>query len=296
MKRRSTQRSRHREAASLPSGPCARGFAGGPLLLIVVGIMALLAWRYLPWQGWLVVPDDAAVQGDRTAEVAAGPELTAPAEAAVTGGVAAAPSRPAQPQVTPRPAAPLEESPTAEAREAAAPSRPAVPAKTQGPAPLPPVPVAIPNLKVFVEADVHERAGLSAYSADSYAGVLRRELERVVASHLGGDALQAGGDNLGFREAFAEDPQRAPAEVCEGAGSRRVLLADLTIPSAGFSAVDSAYWPEVAFRAISCGDGRQHRRPKARLEPHRQDGFPFQHHFAERAEGFVASQAYFLQP
>ena len=53
---------------------------------------------------------------------------------------------------------------------------------------------------------------------------------------------------------------------------------------------------EVSYIAINCGDGRVHKSPKKRLEPHRLDTFEFQQQFSRRTQEFIASQGYFLKP
>ena len=70
----------------------------------------------------------------------------------------------------------------------------------------------------------------------------------------------------------------------------------MVVQAAGVSAVPSAYWPDVTFTAISCGDGRVHKSPAQRLEPHRLDSFEYQQLFARRSQDFLASQGYFLKP
>lgn len=369
--------SRVRDAA--PARPRACGFVGGPLLLIVLGIAALLAWRYLPVQEWLVTPvsdqgpperplvvlaersggeeppvaavttptppvaaetvtprgadmpdrieapepagEGAAVLADGSGAAGA-PQIgtgttSTPAPGAVVGIAKQGPqvatkaplpasAAPAQSQVPTSPAAkPIAATQTQSARQAVQrkpPVTPAPKAPTQLATIAPPKPAvvtaapSVANLRVFVQAEVNDRAGLGGYTEERFANLLRSDLERLVVDQLGAEAVQAGGANPAFRKQFAEDPEQARDAICREAGSQRVLLADLTIPSAGFSTVDSAYWPEVVFRAINCNDGRTRHRAKVRLEPHVRDSFPFQHQFAQRAENFLASQGYFLKP
>jgi hypothetical protein len=153
----------------------------------------------------------------------------------------------------------------------------------------------LPNLRVFVQADVHERAGLADISADRYAELLKVELTTVAGDYLGREAVQGEDTNMTFRDYLAEG-REGLEQICELAQAHRVLLADVEIAAAGFSNVDSAYWPEVSYIAINCGDGRVHKSPKKRLEPHRLDTFEFQQQFSRRAQEFIASQGYFLKP
>ena len=165
-----------------------------------------------------------------------------------------------------------------------------------------PVPVVRPppapaetGLRVLVEADVGDRSGLGRYTAESYASLLKGELETVSSDFLGAAAVQSGAPNLAFRDQLV-DGRAGVERLCSQAGVQRVLLADVSIPSGGFSSVASAYWPEVRFTAINCGDGRLHKSSSRRLEPQRADRFEYQKDFAQRAHDFVASQGYFLRP
>ena len=165
-----------------------------------------------------------------------------------------------------------------------------------------PVPVVRPppapaetGLRVLVEADVGERSGLGKFTAESYATLLKGELETVSSDFLGAAAVQSGAPNLAFRDQLA-DGRAGVERLCSQARVQRVLLADVSIPSGGFSSVASAYWPEVRFTAINCGDGRLHKSSSRRLEPQRTDRFEYQKDFAQRAHDFVASQGYFLRP
>ncbi len=153
----------------------------------------------------------------------------------------------------------------------------------------------LPNLRVFVQADVHERAGLGDLSADRYAEQLKVELTAVAGDYLGREAVQGEDPNMKFRDYLAEG-REGLEQICMLAQAQRVLLADVEISAAGFSDIDSAYWPEVSYIAINCGDGRVHKSPKKRLEPHRLDTFEFQRQFSRRAQEFIASQGYFLKP
>lgn len=158
----------------------------------------------------------------------------------------------------------------------------------------PPVPVEA-GLRVLVEADVGERSGLGKFTAESYATLLKGELETVSSEFLGAAAVQRGAPNLAFRDQLA-DGRPGIDRLCGQVQNQRVLLADVSIPSGGFSSVASAYWPEVRFTAINCGDGRLHKSSSKRLEPQRADRFEYQKDFSQRAHDFVASQGYFLRP
>ena len=309
-----------------------RGVASGPLLLIILGVLAILVWRFVPWDrlGERVVEEPESpkppilVEADpkppQSSEEAlgteslpsdTGPELVqsepetppvvvvepkAPAVAEVAPKTpprvgpesltAAKPAPPpaSKPKVTPQPAPKL------------SPSRKEQPEISRA-APVEPVVAepAKPNLRVLVEAEVDDRAGLGAYTPAKYAQLLKNELERVAVANLGENAVETGDVNLAFRERLGESNDGMTA-LCDQADAQRLLLADLRIPSAGFSTIDSAYWPEVSFVAINCADGRKHHRPHKRLEPSRQDRFAFQHQFMEYAQGFIVSQGYFLKP
>jgi hypothetical protein len=152
-----------------------------------------------------------------------------------------------------------------------------------------------PGLHVFVAADVDYRAGLDAYTAERYAALLQQELFAAAAAYLGPDGLADDVGNRAFREDLAAGGNSIE-QLCAQVDGGRILLADLTIPTAGFSTMESAYWPEVELKAINCSGNRLHRKPRQRLEPHHLDRFPYQHRFREMAEQFVASQAYFLKP
>ena len=323
---------RHRQTFYVSSRTLrARGLAGGPLLLIILGVLAIFIWRFAPWNrsGEHVVEESERpkppilVEADSKPpqlpekqlgpEVLpdAGPELveaqpvtppvvTVEPKAPVVAEVAPktpptarpesltavkpAPIPTPKPDVTPRPApkvTPLREEIPEILR--------AIPVEPAATAPVK------PNLIVLVEAEVDDRAGLGAYTPAQYALLLKEELEQVAVANLGKDAVETGGANLAFRERLGDGNDGMTA-LCDQADAQRLLLADLRIPSAGFSTIDSAYWPEVSFIAINCGDGRQHRRPYKRLEPNRQDRFAFQHQFMEYAQGFTVSQGYFLKP
>ena len=143
------------------------------------------------------------------------------------------------------------------------------------------------------------RRGESARAWQVYRRVLCHpaggELETVSSDFLGAAAVQSGAPNLAFREQLA-DGRAGIDRLCSQARVQRVLLADVSIPSGGFSSVASAHWPEVRFTAINCGDGRLHKSSSRRLEPQRTDRFEYQKDFAQRAHDFVASQGYFLRP
>ena len=207
----------------------------------------------------------------------------------------------AKPKLTPEPK--RESKPAAVVRPApaAAASKPPVVASVGTPV-VAPAPVArpepkpvLPNLRVFVEADVDEEAGLGSYSAVEYARKLQAELAAAVRDQLGPGAVPGNDANLAFRDRLAEG-RPGIEELCRAARARRMLMADLTVPSAGFSTLPSAYWPEVAFVAVNCVDGRMRQSPKQRLEPHRLDVFDYQQFFARRSKEFISSQGYFLEP
>ncbi|MCB1772927.1 MAG: hypothetical protein KDI88_04875 [Gammaproteobacteria bacterium] len=154
---------------------------------------------------------------------------------------------------------------------------------------------AKPQLRVFVEADVDERAGLGGFTTAAYGKRLKIELGLAVQEILGPAAVVTDDENLAFRE-LVRQGRDGLDRVCSQAGSARVLLADVTIEAAGFSAVDSAYWPQLRMIALNCENGLTQRTPKQRLEPHRLDRFGFQRNFSERAREFISSQGYFLAP
>ena len=210
----------------------------------------------------------------------------------------AAPDAVAARTVAPTPVKPKPIAPKPVASPAASRS-PEVVASIAKPVPVPvvrpPPAPADAGLRVLVEADVGERSGLGKFTAESYATLLKGELETVSSDFLGAAAVQSGAPNLAFREQLA-DGRAGIDRLCSQARVQRVLLADVSIPSGGFSSVASAYWPEVRFTAINCGDGRLHKSSSRRLEPQRADRFEYQKDFAQRAHDFVASQGYFLRP
>lgn len=146
---------------------------------------------------------------------------------------------------------------------------------------------------MFVEADADERAGLGAYTPTAYAALLKAELSEAVNGFLGADAVDSGGPNLAFRDEL-ERGARGVEDLCERAGSHRLLLADVNVPSSGFSTLPSAYWPHVTFTAINCNDGRLQKSQGKRLEPQSQDRFECQRDFVGLARAFIASRGYFL--
>ena len=210
----------------------------------------------------------------------------------------AAPDAVAARTVAPTPVKPKPIAPKPVASPAASRS-PEVVASIAKPVPVPvvrpPPAPADAGLRVLVEADVGERSGLGKFTAESYATLLKGELETVSSDFLGAAAVQSGAPNLAFRDQLA-DGRAGVERLCSQARVQRVLLADVSIPSGGFSSVASAYWPEVRFTAINCGDGRLHKSSSRRLEPQRTDRFEYQKDFAQRAHDFVASQGYFLRP
>lgn len=174
-------------------------------------------------------------------------------------------------------------------------SKPTVVASLSQPKPVPPAAPVRPALRIFVEADAHERAGLGNLTPTEYARLLRGELLAIAADYLGPDAVARDDSNLAFRADLA-DGRSGIDRLCAKAQTPRVLLADVTVESAGFSSLPSAYWPDVTFTAISCADGRVHKSQAQRLEPQRTDRFEYQQLFARRSQDFIASQGYFLKP
>lgn len=323
---------------------------GGPLMVLLVGALAIVVWRFVPFGQLQQTPPVAEADVGRATDTAAPlPAPAAPpipqAPAAPTLSEAATPSPPVTsaevqaplpPSVVNEPAAPAPPAvaavvpspvnapavakvspPKVSPPEVSPPKvsqpRPSQPkggqsapprvevAKAAPPKPLPPkvaeptAPAPLPPLRIFVEADVDDEAGLGAYSASQFAGMLRGELAAVAGSYLAPGVVRSGDDNLGFREHLAAG-RSGIERLCQQADASRLLLADVTVPSAGFSALPSAYWPQVAFTAINCNDGRVHKRQKKRLEPNRLDNFEYQQHFYQQSESFVASQGYFLKP
>ncbi|MCB1799595.1 MAG: hypothetical protein KDI67_11990 [Gammaproteobacteria bacterium] len=237
---------------------------------------------------------------------APGPVSPATPDAVAARAVASTPVAPeaeVRAPVEPKPVAPKPVIPTRVApKPVASPATsrsPEVVASIAKPAPVPvvrpPPAPAETGLRVLVEADVGDRSGLGRYTAESYASLLKGELETVSSDFLGAAAVQSGAPNLAFRDQLV-DGRAGVERLCSQAGVQRVLLADVSIPSGGFSSVASAYWPEVRFTAINCGDGRLHKSSSRRLEPQRADRFEYQKDFAQRAHDFVASQGYFLRP
>lgn len=317
-----------------PSHGLAGGFVS-PLQLILIVAMALLVLRFTPvlqdlgrQAGDTGARRPSSQLPGSAAHVDAGPRTPARAvdpSPPQDREMPAAPTPPVpvppvveMPPVSPTATAPAkatgQPSPAGADKPAAPPQRTTVAAAVQTPAsrpvvtetqpPVAPIakpaarPVAPPPpppLRVLVEAEVDDRAGLGEFSEEGYEGLLKRELETVVAAVLGGDALRGGAPNLAFRDALSQGG-RAVEALCEQAGAKRLLLADLRIPNEGFSSVDSAYWPLLRLIALDCENGRRHARPQERLEPTYRDRFTYQRDFAQRAERFVASQGYFLKP
>ena len=228
-------------------------------------------------------PDAVAARAVASTPVAPEAEVRAPVEPKPVAPKPVVPTR-----VAPKPVASPATSRSSEVVASIAKPAP-VPVVRPPPAP------AETGLRVLVEADVGDRSGLGRYTAESYASLLKGELETVSSDFLGAAAVQSGAPNLAFRDQLV-DGRAGVERLCSQAGVQRVLLADVSIPSGGFSSVASAYWPEVRFTAINCGDGRLHKSSSRRLEPQRADRFEYQKDFAQRAHDFVASQGYFLRP
>ncbi|MCB1724398.1 MAG: hypothetical protein KDJ39_11970 [Gammaproteobacteria bacterium] len=198
---------------------------------------------------------------------------------------------------TPVPKPPVVKKAPAVGKTTAA-SRPATEAVVAKAAPVPsrpPPAPTLPELRVLVEAETDARADNDRYTPQQYAGMLREELLTAARERLGAANVAAGDANLPFRDDLA-DGRAGIERLCERGAARRLLLADIDVPSEGFSTIASAYWPVVVFTAINCGDGRLHKSSERRLEPHRLDAFVYQRDFVDRAQQFVASQAYFLAP
>ncbi|MCP5429858.1 MAG: hypothetical protein H6962_06460 [Chromatiaceae bacterium] len=85
-----------------------------------------------------------------------------------------------------------------------------------------------PGMRVLVEADVGERSGLGKFTAESYATLLKGELETVSSDFLGGAAVQRGAPNLAFRDRLS-DGRPGIEQLCEQVQVQRVLLADVSI-------------------------------------------------------------------
>ena len=238
-------------------------------------------------------PDAVAARAVASTPVAPEAEVRAPVEPKPVAPKPVAPKPVAAEPVIPTRVAPKPVASPATSRS------PEVVASIAKPAPVPvvrpPPAPAETGLRVLVEADVGDRSGLGRYTAESYASLLKGELETVSSDFLGAAAVQSGAPNLAFRDQLV-DGRAGVERLCSQAGVQRVLLADVSIPSGGFSSVASAYWPEVRFTAINCGDGRLHKSSSRRLEPQRADRFEYQKDFAQRAHDFVASQGYFLRP
>jgi len=303
----------------------------GPLLFIILGGVVVLAYRYLPFEsllekiktgrGDVQITEQAAPPAaeqrpveSTPAPADSDPPPAAPASASALPDTAvesaAVTTVPPVPTARPQPSAvavpevrspppPVVVPPEVEPPKPSPQKDPVAPAREPptagaGKPALAPEPV-VPNLRLFVQADVHERAGLGDLSADRYAELLKVELTAVAGDYLGREAVQDEDANMMFRDYLAEG-REGLEQICKLAGAQRVLLADVEIAAAGFSSVDSAYWPEVSYIAINCGDGRVHKSSKKRLEPHRLDTFEFQQQFSRRAQEFIASQAYFLKP
>jgi len=238
-------------------------------------------------------PDAVAARAVASTPVAPEAEVRAPVEPKPVAPKPVAPKPVAAEPVIPTRVAPKPVASPATSRS------PEVVASIAKPAPVPvvrpPPAPAETGLRVLVEADVGDRSGLGRYTAESYASLLKGELETVSSDFLGAAAVQSGAPNLAFRDQLV-DGRAGVERLCSQAGVQRVLLVDVSIPSGGFSSVASAYWPEVRFTAINCGDGRLHKSSSRRLEPQRADRFEYQKDFAQRAHDFVASQGYFLRP
>lgn len=326
----------------------------GPLLLVIVAVAAILAYRFLPVDGLIDsyrASDEQSRVDERTAppapatvapaprppvaqqDVVSTAEVAATAEAPVAVATeprevgmvkpAAEPEMPAaKPAVPPvqtppqvavapgpiEPAAAARPQPEPKARPAPKPKPKPLPEPVQKPVPkeepvvaaasaravVPAQPV-VPNLRVFAQADVNDRAGLGNLTAGRYSALLKKELAAVATDYLGSGAVQSGDPNRTFRDQLAAG-REGRDRLCREAGARRLLLADVVINAAGFSTVDSAYWPEVKFTAINCNDGRFHKSPKKRLEPSNMDTFGFQQQFNQHSQDFIARQGYFLKP
>ena len=258
----------------------------GPLLFIILGGLVVLVYRYLPSESLL--EKVKAGRGDAQAIEQAAPTVPTPIPRppAVVAPEVRSPPPPVvlQAEVSPmdktapRVAVPTEvwvAKPTLRQEPVVPAGEPPTTVAAAGkPEPVP-EPV-LPNLRIFVQADGHERAGLGDLSVDR-------------------EAVQGEDPNMKFREYLAEG-REGLEQICMRARAQRLLLADVEISAVGFSNVDSAYWPEVSYIAINCGDGRGHKSPKKRLEPHRLDTFEFQQQFSRRSQEFIASQGYFLKP
>lgn len=216
----------------------------------------------------------------------------------VTAGVSIARSGESAVVTTPAGKSPAATRPTVARATPARETTIATPGRPVSPKPAPvaeSAPPPPPALRVLVEADNHARAGLDKYTQAEYARHLRDELAAIVAGRLGTSVTDREADNAAFRDDL-RDGREGVERLCARIGAQRLLLADVSVPSAGFSTVPSAYWPEAVFAAINCADGRLHRSQPKRLEPNRLDSFEYQQDFARRSSDFVSSQGYFLKP
>lgn len=261
-------------------------FVRGPLPLLLIVGGAFLAYKYLP------VGD--IVERFRQPATATPVAPTPPADpAAVSTGDE--PVRPVSPPIRPSVVEQTQVNRTAPNKVEQAPEQQVATHTKPAAAPPPVVEAASPRLRILVEAETDADIGLGDYTPEAYAALLQQELLSVASVSLGRENVDVAGANMRFRDDFTAG--RAGIErLCERAGAQRLLLADVSIPSDGFSTVASAFWPEARFAAINCVDGRLHKSPRKRIEPHRLDQFEYQQGFAKRAQRFVSSQAYFLRP
>lgn len=253
------------------------GLLKGPLpLLLVIGI-AWFGYKYLPLDQWV-----SGFSGDKPLD---GPVPQAPASRMTPSTGVSVPAA-----AVPRDATPVPASAGVASQPAAT-----TPAVARAPVSSPPPAAAVPvELQVLVEVASNDTEPGDPVAPQQYATLLRDVLLAAVRERLGDDSV-GDGMNGRFKADLAEG--RVGVErLCDRVGSRRLLLAGFARSASRSPAVDKANTPGVTFVAINCADGRLHRSPKRRLQAHRLDGFEYQVDFTQKAQKFIASQAYFLRP
>ena len=291
------------------------------LLLIILGLVMMMAPKFIPQPQELVEPDAIAVvsgilekTGDGQSQPVTENEQTPPApepreQTSAPQIEQVPPPRTDAVALEKMPAGKKETTPEKLAQTSISTgqsqSRVKTPAKTIRPKPItsvskPPAPrlkktlqakePAKPAVKrqllVFVRAETSQKAGMTSDTIKSYTKKLGDELARQADIVFSGDLDVHHETAKGTDGALRRGGNQVYTSLCREHDADLLFLGNLTIPFS-MSDIESTYWPDLEMHLVNCDNQMSRRRSANHLVPKNGDLFIFQQAISRASENFL---------
>jgi len=289
------------------------------LLLIILGVVMMMAPKFIPQTPELEDSDAIAVVSETRQETEVGqsqpitenkqavpqpnvppletpveqlppprPDMVAPEKVPVEGKEAA-PQKPSHTQLPPRKGQNQVKAPADNTKPKSidSASKPPLPRLEKIlPANKPPEPVAKPLLLVFARAETSQKAGMRSDTIKSYTKKLGNELARQVDIVFSGDLDVRHETAKGIDGALRWNGEQVYGSLCRDYDADLLFLGNLTIPFS-MSDIESTYWPDLEMHLVNCSNQMSRKRTVNHLNPKNGDAFIFQQAISRASENFL---------